>query len=117
MTGISLDQGAGRERGRGSHGPRRCAHYYSEYGGPSDVVEEECGISLALKNESDTVQDLERVLKELVRFYRKPNTDDERMPRRLVWHRVAGRLLGLRPRGRRLTQLYLVSARLGSSDR
>jgi alpha-maltose-1-phosphate synthase len=37
------------------------------YGGPSDLVEEGYGISLALKNESDTVQDLERVLKELVR--------------------------------------------------
>ena len=32
------------------------------YGGPSDLVEEGYGISLALKNESDTVQDLERVL-------------------------------------------------------
>ena len=37
------------------------------YGGPSDLVEEGCGISLALKNERDTVQDLERVLKELVK--------------------------------------------------
>jgi glycosyltransferase involved in cell wall biosynthesis len=37
------------------------------YGGPSDLVEEGCGISLALKNERDTVQDLERVLEELVR--------------------------------------------------
>jgi glycosyltransferase involved in cell wall biosynthesis len=36
------------------------------YGGPSDLVEEEYGISLALKSEPDTVQDLERVLKELV---------------------------------------------------
>ncbi len=36
------------------------------YGGPSDVVEEGCGISLALKNEPDTVQDLKRVLEELV---------------------------------------------------
>jgi glycosyltransferase involved in cell wall biosynthesis len=36
------------------------------YGGPSDLVEEGCGISLALKNEPDTVQDLERVLEELV---------------------------------------------------
>ena len=36
------------------------------YGGPSDLVEEEYGISLALKNESDTVQDLKRVLEELV---------------------------------------------------
>jgi glycosyltransferase involved in cell wall biosynthesis len=36
------------------------------YGGPSDLVEEGYGISLALKNESDTVQDLERVFKELV---------------------------------------------------
>ena len=36
------------------------------YGGPSDLVAEGCGISLALKNEPDTVQDLERVLKELV---------------------------------------------------
>src|SRR6516162_2381968 len=37
------------------------------YGGPSDLVEEGCGISLALKNEPDTVQDLERVLGELVK--------------------------------------------------
>jgi glycosyltransferase involved in cell wall biosynthesis len=36
------------------------------YGGPSDLIEDGCGISLALKNEADTVQDLERVLKELV---------------------------------------------------
>jgi glycosyltransferase involved in cell wall biosynthesis len=36
------------------------------YGGPSDLVEEGWGISLALKNEPDTVQDLERVLEELV---------------------------------------------------
>jgi hypothetical protein len=33
----------------------------------------------------------------VVRFYRKPNADDERMPRHLVWHRVAGALLGLPP--------------------
>jgi glycosyltransferase involved in cell wall biosynthesis len=37
------------------------------YGGPSDLVEEGCGISLALKNEPDTVQDLERVLEDLVK--------------------------------------------------
>jgi glycosyltransferase involved in cell wall biosynthesis len=37
------------------------------YGGPSDLVEEGCGISLALKNEPGTVQDLERVLEELVK--------------------------------------------------
>src|SRR5215472_2232 len=37
------------------------------YGGPSDLVEEGYGISLALKNEPDTVLDLERVLSELVR--------------------------------------------------
>lgn len=37
------------------------------YGGPSDLVEEGYGISLALKNEPDTVQDLERVLSELVK--------------------------------------------------
>jgi glycosyltransferase involved in cell wall biosynthesis len=36
------------------------------YGGPSDLVEEGCGISLALKNEPDTIRDLERVLEELV---------------------------------------------------
>jgi len=36
------------------------------YGGPSDVVEEGCGVTLALKNEPDTVQDLKRVLEELV---------------------------------------------------
>ena len=36
------------------------------YGGPSDLVEEGYGIALALKNEADTVQDLERVLNELV---------------------------------------------------
>ena len=37
------------------------------YGGPSDLVEEGYGISLALKNEPDTIEDLERVLKELVK--------------------------------------------------
>ena len=37
------------------------------YGGPSDLVAEGCGICLALKNEPDTVQDLEQVLTELVR--------------------------------------------------
>jgi glycosyltransferase involved in cell wall biosynthesis len=37
------------------------------YGGPSDLVEEGYGISLALKNEPDTIQDLERVFKELVK--------------------------------------------------
>jgi alpha-maltose-1-phosphate synthase len=37
------------------------------YGGPSDLVDEGYGISLALKNEPDTVQDLERVLEELVK--------------------------------------------------
>jgi alpha-maltose-1-phosphate synthase len=37
------------------------------YGGPSDLVEQGCGISLALKNERDTIQDLERVLEELVK--------------------------------------------------
>jgi glycosyltransferase involved in cell wall biosynthesis len=36
------------------------------YGGPSDLVEEGCGICLALKNEADTVQDLKRTLEELV---------------------------------------------------
>jgi glycosyltransferase involved in cell wall biosynthesis len=36
------------------------------YGGPSDVVDEGCGIALALKNEPDTVQDLKKVLTELV---------------------------------------------------
>jgi starch synthase len=36
------------------------------YGGPADLVEEGYGISLALKSELDTVQDLERVLRELV---------------------------------------------------
>jgi len=36
------------------------------YGGPSDLVDEGCGITLALKNEPDTVQDLKRVLEELV---------------------------------------------------
>ncbi len=35
------------------------------YGGPSDVVDEGCGITLALKNEPDTVQDLKQVLTEL----------------------------------------------------
>jgi alpha-maltose-1-phosphate synthase len=37
-----------------------------QYGGPSDLVEEGCGIFLGLKNEAGTVQDLERVLEELV---------------------------------------------------
>ena len=36
------------------------------YGGPSDVVDEGCGVTLALKNEADTVQDLKQVLAELV---------------------------------------------------
>jgi glycosyltransferase involved in cell wall biosynthesis len=36
------------------------------YGGPSDLVDEACGISLALKTEPETVHDLERVLEELV---------------------------------------------------
>jgi glycosyltransferase involved in cell wall biosynthesis len=36
------------------------------YGGPSDLVEEGCGISLALKNQRETVQDLQRILEELV---------------------------------------------------
>ena len=36
------------------------------YGGPAHLVEEGCGISLALRNESDTIQDLKRVLEELV---------------------------------------------------
>ena len=36
------------------------------YGGPSDLVEEECGISLALKNEPDTIKDLQLVLEQLV---------------------------------------------------
>src|SRR5208282_1470125 len=36
------------------------------YGGPSDLVEDGCGISLPLKIESDTVQDFKRVLEELV---------------------------------------------------
>jgi glycosyltransferase involved in cell wall biosynthesis len=35
-------------------------------GGPSDLVEEGCGIVLALKNEPDTIQDLKRALEELV---------------------------------------------------
>lgn len=36
------------------------------YGGPSDQVDEGCGIVLALKNEPDTVQDLKQALEELV---------------------------------------------------
>ena len=36
------------------------------YGGPSDLVEDGCGVLLDLKNESDTVQDLKRVLEEFV---------------------------------------------------
>ena len=35
----------------------------------------------------------------VVRFYRKPNADDERLPRHMVWHRVARALLGLPPAG------------------
>ena len=35
----------------------------------------------------------------VVRFYRKPNADDERLPRHMVWHRVARTLLGLPPAG------------------
>jgi len=37
------------------------------YGGPSDLVEEECGVVLALKNEPDTIRDLERVFEELAK--------------------------------------------------
>jgi glycosyltransferase involved in cell wall biosynthesis len=36
------------------------------YGGPSDLVDEGCGIFLALKSEPETVHDLKRVLEELV---------------------------------------------------
>jgi hypothetical protein len=32
-----------------------------------------------------------------VRFYRRPNQIDERLPRHMIWHRVARVLLGLRP--------------------
>jgi len=35
----------------------------------------------------------------VVRFYRKPDADDERLPRHMVWHRVARMLLGLPPAG------------------
>jgi hypothetical protein len=35
----------------------------------------------------------------VVRFYRKPDADDERLPRHLIWHRIARTLLGLRPAG------------------
>ena len=35
----------------------------------------------------------------VVRFYRKPNADDERLPRHMIWHRVARQLLGLPPTG------------------
>jgi hypothetical protein len=35
----------------------------------------------------------------VVRFYRKPDADDERLPRHMVWHRVARTLLGLPPAG------------------
>jgi Family of unknown function (DUF6492) len=35
----------------------------------------------------------------VVRFYRKPDADDERLPRHLIWHRVARTLLGLPPAG------------------
>jgi hypothetical protein len=35
----------------------------------------------------------------VVRFYRKPNADDERLPRHMIWHRVARTLLGLPPPG------------------
>ena len=33
----------------------------------------------------------------VVRFYRKPNEIDERLPRHVIWHRVARALLGLPP--------------------
>jgi hypothetical protein len=33
----------------------------------------------------------------VVRFYRKPNEIDDRLPRHIVWHRVARALLGLAP--------------------
>ena len=32
-----------------------------------------------------------------VRFFRKPNQIDKRLPRHLAWHRVARVLLGLQP--------------------
>lgn len=35
----------------------------------------------------------------VVRFYRKPNADDESLPRHLIWHQVARKLLGLPPAG------------------
>ena len=33
----------------------------------------------------------------VVRFYRKPDQIDERLPRHMIWHRVARALLGLPP--------------------
>ena len=33
----------------------------------------------------------------MVRFYRKPNQIDKRLPRHMIWHRVARALLGLPP--------------------
>ena len=33
----------------------------------------------------------------VVRFYRKPDQIDERLPRHMIWHRVARALLGLSP--------------------
>jgi hypothetical protein len=33
----------------------------------------------------------------MVRFYRKPNAVDERLPRHMIWHRAARSLLGLSP--------------------
>ena len=35
----------------------------------------------------------------VVRFYRKPNGDDERLPLHMAWHRLARTLLGLSPAG------------------
>jgi hypothetical protein len=37
------------------------------------------------------------VLNGVVRFYRKPDQIDERLPRHMIWHRVARALLGLPP--------------------
>jgi hypothetical protein len=64
----------------------------------------ELGADLVLLADSDVVLvrpvTIETFCKDgQVRFYRKPDEVDERLPRHLVWHDVARELLGLTPAG------------------
>ncbi len=54
----------------------------------------------------------------VVRFYRNPNAVDERLPRHMIWHRVARALLGLPPPGPPPYPNYISSLLVcGSGDR